>query len=474
MKFKPGSTLFRKLLITYGVTIIVSFILLAVLLMNFLDRYFVESKKQLLFEQGKTIANDIVLAYYTGVRDRQSLNNNLMILDTYLNARIWLVDEEGTVLLVSGENEDGGLGKSIDADKLRSLYRGYQILERGRFGSMLKEYSLTVGYPIFIGESFKGGVLIHASLAELQRTLRDVYKITIGTILISMLFAYTGLFFQIKRISKPLKEISEASRKIASGEFQKRLRIDTDDEIEELGRSFNHMAESLEKIEENRANLVANISHDLRTPMTSIIGFIEGILDGTIPEENHKKYLNIILEESKRLVKITNDILELSNMQQGAVSFSKAVFELNEAIRRRLISFEKRIMEKKLDVELVLDNDKNYVYSDSIYIDRVLQNLLDNAVKFSPEGGKISIRSYSDNSKVKVEIMNNGADINEAELKKIWERFHKGDPSRGRHKSGFGLGLAIVKEIIHQLDEEIRVESNDGFVKFTFTITAKK
>ncbi len=467
---KKKGTLLKKLLITYSISILISFAVLGLLLMNFFDRYFIESKKQLLIEQGKRIASDIVLAYYTGVHDKESLDNNLMVLDTFLNARIWLVDEKGTVLLVSGENEDGGLGKTIDISKLRSLYRGYYLIERGRFSNMLKEHSLTVGYPIFLGEQFKGGVFIHASLSELQKTLRDIYKITIGVILAAMLLTNIGLYLQIRRISRPLREVSEAARKIASGEFQKRLKIETNDEIEELGISFNHMAESLEKIEENRANLVANISHDLRTPMTSVIGFVEGILDGTIPPESHKKYMGIILEESKRLVKITNEILELSNMQQGAVAFDKASFEFYEAVRRRLISFEKRITDKRLRVELILEGERSYVYSDRVYLDRVLQNLLDNAVKFTPDGGSISIKAYEESDKLKLEIENTSEAIEAAELRKLWDRFHKGDASRGKHKSGFGLGLAIVREIISQLDEDITVESREGCVKFTFTV----
>ncbi len=472
-QYKPNKTLFSKLLTTYGITIIISFTILAVLLMNIFDRYFIGSKQELLIEQAEKISHEISMSYFVGVMDWQRLIEDVKLLDKFLDARIWLIDENGTVLMASGADRTANLNQTIDRKRLSTLYRGYYINERGNFGGRLREHSLTIGYPIFYGDSFKGGVLIHASLPELKKTLRNLYATTAIVVLLSMFFAYIGLYFHIKRISNPIKEISEAAKRIASGEFQKRLEIDTNDEIEELSRSFNHMAESLEKIEENRANLIANISHDLRTPMTSIIGFIEGILDGTIPQQSHNKYLNIALGESRRLVKITNDIMELSNMQQGVISVNKGDFDLSETIRRKLLSFEKKITEKELEVSLILENEKNIVSSDQTLIDRILLNLLDNAVKFTPLGGEILIKTYDDADKTLVEIVNMGVSINQEELKKIWDRFHKGDASRGRHRSGFGLGLAIVKEIIHLLDEEIRVDSGKDFVKFVFTITKK-
>jgi signal transduction histidine kinase len=282
--------------------------------------------------------------------------------------------------------------------------------------------------------------------------------------------AYGILYIQIRRISDPLREISEAAKVISGGEFQKRLDINTGDEIEELGRSFNNMAESLEKIEENRRNLIANISHDLRSPMTSIRGFIEGLLDGTIPEEKREHYLNIVLGESKRLITMTNQLLELNNMQQGKLEIREEAFELNESIRRKLIAYEKQITEKGLNVTLHMQEEKSYAASDQGLIERVLSNLIDNAVKFTPEKGSIDIRTYENNKSICVDISNTGTSIGAEELKRVWNRFHKGDASRGVYKGGYGLGLAIVKEIISQLGEKISVSSGEDFVKFSFTI----
>lgn len=464
------SGLFKKLLLTYGITIMISFGILALLLLKLFDQYFIDSKKQLLLDYGRKVTKEIAVSLFTGELDQQTLSEDLQILDKFLNAKIWIIDSDGTIIGVSGSNDNHYLGEKITDKELTNLRKGVNVMEIGNFGGKLSEPSMSVGYPIFFNKVFRGGVLIHAAMPEVRKSLRDIYGLTVGAIILSVILAYGVLYFQIKRISKPLREINEAAKIIAGGEFQKRLKIDTRDEIEELGQSFNNMAESLEKIEENRRNMVANISHDLRSPMTSIRGFIEGILDGTIPEEKHEHYLKVVLEECKRLIKITNDLLELSNMQQGKVEAKMSAFELNETIRRKLVAFEHQITAKQLEASLVLHGEKVQVNSDQMFIERILSNLLDNAVKFTPEKGEIIIRTEEVNDRIWVEVINTGVSINAEEMKKIWERFHKGDTSRGQFKSGFGLGLAIVKEMISKLEEKIWLESENGYVKFIFTI----
>lgn len=467
-------TIFKRLFLTYGITIIIGFGILALVLMQLFDQYFIESKKQVLIEQGQKISQEIVLGLYTGQIDQQRLSESLKTVDSLLNARIWLVDAKGYIIGVSGESEDHYLGQQIEEAQLAQLYKGKNYFQTGTFGGKLAEKALTAGYPIFVGLVFKGGVFIHAPLPEVQKTFRDIYAITIAAILLCGLLAYIILYFQIRKISRPLAEISEAAKEIAGGEFQKRLSIKTGDEIEELGNSFNHMAESLERIEENRRNLVANISHDIRSPITSISGFVEGILDGTIPKEKQSLYLSKVLAESKRLGKITSNLLELSNMQQGRMTVKKQAFELNETIRRAIISFEEQILAKNLEIELHLFDEAIYVFSDPGLLERVLMNLLDNAVKFTPENGHVRINTTDTPSKIQVELLNDGVSIDQEELKKIWDRFHKGDTSRGEHRSGFGLGLAIVREIIGLLDEKIWAESGQDFVKIIFTLDKAK
>ncbi|MDD3705269.1 MAG: HAMP domain-containing sensor histidine kinase [Clostridiaceae bacterium] len=460
----------KKLFITYGVAIIIGFAILALSLLRIFDQYFIENRKELLHEQGRKVAREAATVLYLGNPNSRSLISDLQVLDKFLDAHIWVVNNEGIIVAVSGSNEERLLGRQIKSEKLDSLTKGDSIEARGNFDGMLGESSLTVGYPVFVNNRFSGGVLVHASLFEIQKNFKEIYRLTLWAILISVAIAYGILYIQIRRISNPLREISGAAKVIAGGEFHKRLSINTGDEIEELGNSFNNMAESLEKIEENRRNLIANISHDLRSPMTSIRGFIEGIIDGTITEDKRGHYLNIVLDESNRLIKITNELLELGNMQQGRIEINKEPLELNEAIRRKLIAYEKGITEKKLDVVFSMFEEKTLVLSDRGLLERVLSNLMDNAVKFTPEKGSIEIRTSEKEGRIEVEITNTGDSISSDELNRVWERFHKGDASRGIYKGGYGLGLAIVKEIISQLEENIWVSGGEDSVKFTFTI----
>ena len=460
----------KRLFIIYGVAIIIGFTILALSLLRIFDQYFIENRKELLYEQGRKVAREAATVLYSGNPNSRSLINDLQVLDRFLDAHIWVINSDGIIVAVSGSNEERLLGRQVREEKIGNLAKGESIEERGNFDGMLGESSLTVGYPVFVNNRFSGGVLVHASLLEIQENFREIYRLTLWAILISVAVAYGILYIQIRRISEPLKEISGAAKVIAGGEFHKRLNINTGDEIEELGNSFNNMAKSLEKIEENRRNLIANISHDLRSPMTSIRGFIEGMIDGTIPEDKREHYLNIVLDESNRLIKMTNELLELSNMQQGSLEIKKEAFELNETIRRKLVAYEKGITEKKLDVVFSMFEEKTFVLSDQTLLERVLSNLMDNAVKFTPEKGSIEIRTSTKEDRIIVEIANTGKSISSEELNRVWERFHKGDTSRGLHKGGYGLGLAIVREIISQLGERIWVSSGEGYVKFTLTI----
>ncbi|HWR60441.1 MAG TPA: HAMP domain-containing sensor histidine kinase [Clostridia bacterium] len=460
----------KKLFITYGIAIMVGFAILALALLRMLDQYFIENRKELLYDQGRKVAREAAQVLYLGNSNSRSLINDLQVLDKFLNAHIWVVDDGGIIVAVSGSNEERLLERSIRESDLAILARGDSIEKRGDFEGMLKEPSLSVGYPVFVNNRFSGAVLVHASLLEIEESFKEMYRLILWAILASVAIAYGILYIQIRRISDPLKEINEAAKVIAGGEFQKRLDINTGDEIEELGRSFNNMAESLERIEENRRNLIANISHDLRSPMTSIKGFIEGMLDGTIPGEKREHYLNIVLGESNRLITMTNQLLELNKMQQGELEPHEEAFELNETIRRKLIAYENRITEKGLNVTLHIHEEKSYVASDQGLIERVLSNLIDNAVKFTPEGGSIGIKTSGEGRSVNVDITNTGASIGAEELNRVWDRFHKGDASRGLYKGGYGLGLAIVREIISRLGEKISVSSGEDFVKFSFTI----
>ena len=267
----------------------------------------------------------------------------------------------------------------------------------------------------------------------------------------------------------PIRQMSMAVSEFASGNFGKRIDYNSDDEIGELAANFNNMADSIENLENMRSSFVSNVSHELRTPMTTITGFVEGILDGTVKKDEQEKYLQIVLDESKRLSRMVNDLLSISRMENNEYKLNKRIFNINELVKVVLFKFEGDVTGKNIDIELNLAENCKDVYADSDAITQVVTNLVHNAVKFTPEGGNISVRSWIYGKKAYVEIKNSGHGIEKDKLGFVFDRFYKTDDSRSNDKTGAGLGLFIVKNLINHHGEKIWVESEvDSFTKFTF------
>ena len=277
-----------------------------------------------------------------------------------------------------------------------------------------------------------------------------------------------------KHMAKPLDEMAAASRKFARGDFSVRVKQteDPEDEMGALIDSFNKMADSLEQADKRRSEFIANISHELRTPMTTISGFADGILDGTIPREDQQKYLLAIRDETRRLSRLVRDMLSVSQAKARAADPSKrTVFDLTELLLQTLLSFESRATKKDLDVDPQLPDDHLMVRADKDAITQVLVNLLDNAVKFAAPGSCLVLRLYKDGGKAYVSVKDRGETIPPDDLPFIFDRFHKSDRSRSLDKEGMGLGLYLVKEIINGHDEDIAVRSEDGVTEFVFSLS---
>ncbi len=277
-----------------------------------------------------------------------------------------------------------------------------------------------------------------------------------------------------KWMARPLDDIAAASRKFARGDFSVRVR-QTDDPTDEMGAlidSFNKMADSLEQAENHRSEFIANISHELRTPMTTIAGFADGILDGTIPPEDQEKYLRSIRDETRRLSRLVRDMLGVSQARATASDPSRrTVFDLTELLLQTLLSFEGRATKKDLDVDPQFPENHIMVRADKDAMTQVIYNLLDNAVKFASPGSCLVLRLYKDNGKAYVSVKDFGETIPPDDLPYIFDRFHKSDRSRSLDKDGVGLGLYLVKAIINSHDEDIAVRSEDGWTEFVFTLT---
>jgi len=289
-----------------------------------------------------------------------------------------------------------------------------------------------------------------------------------------VLLAVFGVTAFARRESRPLRDMAKVANAFAHGNLKARVKLDDDYsmEMEELALAFNNMALSLQKSEYQRQEFVANVSHELKTPMTTISGYIDGILDGTIPDHRRDYYLQIVSDETKRLSRLVRSMLDISQLQkeEGIPEEKKMHFDLEECAGQVLITFEKKINDKGLDVDVDFPEHPVCTIANRDYVTQVIYNLLDNAVKFCPEGGTLGLKIREGGSKAYISISNTGDTIPPEELSLVFDRFHKLDKSRSKNRDGWGLGLYIVKTIVCSHGEDISVSSKDGKTEFTFTM----
>ncbi len=420
-----------------------------------------------------------------------NLYENLELISKDIEASIWIVSKEGDIIAIANESylDKSVMGKLVsDSGKLKLpderqfskkvMQDGQTIKEVGDFYGLFKETGiswLTIEMPHVYNGEIQGAVYLTKRTPEINKARMTVFKFYIISIGIAVVISILLVYIFSLNLTKPLKLINNAAKQIANGEFTKRLDINSEDEIGQLAKSFNHMASALESLEEMRRGFIANVSHELRTPMTSINGFIEGILDGTIPQERQKEYLSIVSDETKRLSRLTNDLLDLAKMEAGEIKLTFVSFDINELVRRCIIKLENQIIQKNIEIEANFYEELTYVNADKDSIERALLNLLHNAIKFIQEGGKIKVETAKLKGKVLISVKDNGAGIDSEEIGLIWDRFYKSDKSRSRDKMGTGLGLAIVKNIINEHGQEISVESEIGKgTVFCFSLNLSK
>ena len=323
----------------------------------------------------------------------------------------------------------------------------------------------TVGAYIFTSSDL-------SAVMQVWRSLLNIFLVTALSIMAVLLVMF---FISLRVQSRPVREMAEAAVKFAHGDFSARVSADgRDDEIGALAMAFNRMAESLARSEKRRSDFVANVAHELKTPMTTIAGFADGILDGTIPREQEAKYLRTISDETKRLNRLVRSMLDLSRMDSaGQEELRRRSFDVSEVLARTLLLFEGKINAKKLDVDALIPEDPMLVRGDADAITQVIYNLLENAVKFSDPGSVLGVSLFKKGEKAYVSIRNHGDTIPAEELSLIFDRFHKTDRSRSADRDGYGLGLYIVKTIVNNHGEDITVTSRDGITEFLFSLTLK-
>lgn len=382
------------------------------------------------------------------------------------NASILIVDTNGAVKIFA-DPVNAGKGqkmKNVDMPIVNSLLLGNTYAAIGDLNGYYKNKVFTVGVPI-ISESTGaaiGAVLVSAPVSNMTSLRSDVLGMfaltSTGVLFLVVLITY----FIAKGMTSPLKRMSVAAKQFAMGDFSTRVNLRGKDEIAALGEAFDNMAESLQKTEQARQDFIANVSHEMKTPMTTIAGFVDGILDGTIPADKQSYYLQIISSEVRRLSRLVSRLLFASRLQSGAQELNRVRVDVCELIRRVVLGFEQQIFEKNLGVGLDIPDTPLYIHADLDAITQVIYNLTDNAVKYAYENGKVRISARPAGNKVRIEIFNTGKGIPTEDLSFVFDRFYKSDRSRGVDKESFGLGLYIVKAIVNRHGETVSVSSVPG------------
>ena len=426
-------------------------------------------------KQDAQIIADLASAYSL---DGNLMNKSFLVnLDTaskVSDADVVICDEKGHILLCSRSLlgcEHQGL--RFQESYIRKVIHQGGDSATGVITGLYSDHRYVVAVPIQSSSGVRGVVVVSRPSTEINTIMNRISNIFLTTAIAVVTLSVLAVSIFARRESAPLQAMARAANAFGHGNLQARVRVEdsSSEEMEELAIAFNNMASSLQKSEYQRQEFVANVSHELKTPMTTISGYVDGILDGTIPAHRQEYYLQIVSDETKRLSRLVRSMLDISQLQSQEIPEDKKMhFDLEEAVGQVLITFEKKINDKHLEVEVEMPEHPVYTMANRDYITQVIYNLIDNAVKFCPAGGTLGLRLREGGNKVYVSVSNEGQTIPPEELPLVFDRFHKLDKSRSQNRDGWGLGLYIVKTIVCSHGENISVTSRDGKTEFTFTM----
>lgn len=473
-------SIFSKYFAVISSIIVISFLAMQGAQLFLTSRYWLEEKHTLLEEHARVIANHT--AQSVEIRsgqngavyhmEKSTLTPFIKLLSVSLDCTVVITNSDGSVMIMCDER-----GDELPVDTSHTLssllqdgktYYGVSTLD-----GLYSEQQYTAGVPIRREGYVLGYVFVSLPAGGLWEYLKSNLQISFIAALGVLTLTFIALYIMTERLVRPLRAMAKATRSFAEGDFSVRVPVSGKDETAELARALNSMALSLSSVENMRRSFVANVSHELRTPMTTIAGFIDGILDGTVPPEKHTYYLKIVTDEVKRLSRLVHSMLALSRIDSGQLKLNTVELDLAALTGQTLLNFEKRIYEKHIAVTGLDDIEPLMVKGDFDLLGQVLYNLLDNAVKFTNDGGELHISLYRENDRVYCGIRNTGAGIPAEEMPRIFERFYKSDRSRGIDKNGVGLGLYIVQTVIALHHGEVMVRSKENeSTEFRFWIPA--
>lgn len=467
-------TLYRRFLLLYLVVGIAGFFLVFVFGSYLTERHLEESYSQDFYREATTLAENSTLRYQASQENLDAIYRTLSALAASQELQIFLMNSDGDVLLDTDSDQ-------VSPDALVSIPAfdptdwGNSYYQIGDFYGYFSQETLSVIAPITADMDICGYLAFHYPMMKLYQKRSNYILITEMIFILFYGISFLFLAFFTVHVYRPIEKIANGAKEFAHGNLTYRIPVNSADELGYLARSLNYMADSLNQNSEFQRNFISNVSHDFRSPLTSIKGYVEAIEDGTIPVEMQGKYLNIICNEISRLEKLTRSLLTLNNLDIKSRLLNLQNFDINATIKNTAATFEGTCTKRQIQLSLILHGNELLAYADQEQIQQVLYNLIDNAVKFSPDNSVITIETTEKGGKIFVSVKDHGSGIPKESLNKIWDRFYKLDTSRGRDRKGTGLGLSIVKEVIKAHNQNINVVSTEGVgTEFIFTLEKRK
>lgn len=460
-----------RLIIAFTATTGAVLILIGMILSFWVNKYYISERMDVL-EKQLSLIEHATISYLNQNSETsyEELQNIMDIVEVTTNKNSLILDSQGYIYAVSNEKFDNYkyTKTNISEKYLKSVSNGNS--ERFTFynddGIKLECYLKPISY----NEHLSGAILMIDNDEYVEAPSRIYATIWMSVVIALILSSVIMYYLARKILIKPLEEINNGAKRLSRGDVSNRVKIKSNDEIGELAESFNIMASSLEEVDLKRRDFISNVSHELRSPITSIKGFISGILDGVIPKDKENYYLNVVNDEINRLARLVNELLDISSMESGKFKLNKVRVDINQIITLSILNLESKIKSKSMNVEVVFHDQYEYAIGDRDRLIQVVTNLIENAIKYGAENGEIKIDTYAKGDKVYVSVFNSGTNLSKEELSNIWDRFYKSDKSR-TNKISTGLGLSIVRLIMTQHGQDVWVKNIDNKgVNFIFTL----
>lgn len=467
--------IFDKIALSYLIIIMAIFIVIILYASNATRQNLIAEKESNLENQANFIIEEYILPYEKEQMNARELREAFNDLSDSLGLEIWYCNDSGDILFLSHpekyESLPNNLFELIPSDTLTDAYSTI-----GTFYDIFPEEMLSYGTPVAPGKTSNSNfIILHVPFSQISDVMQNMFLNFLIPACIIIILCMIFVLYLARKILVPLNQLNRAARAYACGNFEIKTGITSNDEIGELAANMEYMASELNKLDEYRKEFIANISHDFRSPLTSIKGYIEAMLDGTIPKDNQERYLNIVLSETQRLTKLTTSMLELNRSDSYGLKLNISTFDVMDIINSTADIFEGVCSKRYIIIRKICQTKETIVQADKTKIQQVIYNLVDNAIKFSPHGATITLSVTDANDKVFVSVKDTGRGIEKDKQSKVWDRFYKTDSSRGKDKQGSGLGLSIIREIIRAHDENITLTSTPGIgSEFTFSLKKGK